>query len=250
MRRLFRSTTLAALTTLASTAPALAQDAFEVWPARGAAGAAGEIFDLTPQLALTDGVYDSQLALDPFDGFTSRISVQHPGSLTVTEGFAHACSPETVVELHAWDPSIGLWMHQQTQHDTGDGCTAFTASVGPGHYAVRVIGGLDATFELATTADLMPGEPLEGGFAVDGGDRYQWYGTGAPGSVTVCTSDGAGGCPGDTMIFATSAEMSLIDDDGGDWLCSCLTLDASQDWQIDVVGYGRQAVGAYTLTAR
>lgn len=246
MNRLMCPMTLAAMITCVGFAPARAQGPLEVWPGPGPAGV---VHDLNFDGPWTDSAYVLEFALDPFDGFTSRFSVTHGGTLSVDEiGFD--CSPETSVELHAWDPALGLWMHQQTQHDTGDGCTDFTAAVGPGHYAVRVIGGRDGRFDVATSADLMRGDDLGGGFAEGGADRYQWYGTGVAGDVTVCTSDGAGGCPGDTMIFATGADASWFDDDGGVDLCSCLTLDASQDWQIDVVGYRQQAVDDYVLSVR
>lgn len=163
---------------------------------------------------------------------------------------------DTVVQVHHFGPNG--WAQLGPEHDdvvAGPNdpvgrCETIEISVPAGRYAVRIDGyddlevreyiwRISATVEAAGTGDYA-GETLW-----LGDDRFEVT-LAAPGQV--CTGDGQGGCPGDTVVSFESPPPGYApsDDDGGVNLCSCLDMPVGTH-TVRVTGYNDEALPPYVL---
>lgn len=134
----------------------------------------------------------------------------------------------------------------------GERCSRIDATLGAGLYELEVrssnTGIRDYLLRLGPLTDVTDGGTFTGGF-----DRYQDDGyrleLDGPSVLFASTSDGRGGCPGDTIIEVSAGDARVAyDDDGGLGRCSRLEVSlAAGTYNIRVMGWADTAVAAYAL---
>ncbi len=180
-----------------------------------------------------------------------RYSFSVAANQEITVQFAGAGCEYAVVSLD------GGWQINGTDAP----CDAQTTQVGPGDHVLWIHGrrwAPLANYSLVTS--LGGGGPAPGGVinrsgsyarpgVPQGGSDTMTLHLAAFSNVTLITSDGNGGCPGDTTLAVSQNGSNLgSDDDGAGGGCSRLVLglDAG-DYDVIVQGYSGAAIGAYSL---
>ena len=166
------------------------------------------------------------------------------------------CPGDTRITLFSVDAQ-GARAQVGFDDDGGEGlCSLLDAVLDAGDYAVQVDGfaggGIAAyVFDFALTEDVNAGGDFAGGFGGGGNDRFGFT-LDADGAVTLATNDGAGGCPGDTVIELLDANGDRVarnDDGGGNGVCSFIEQDlAAGDYVAQVTGFGGGGVATYVLS--
>lgn len=237
--------------TLALATPAKATDPFEVQapPER-----VDIVYDYSPAAGwVAGGDYQRNSFLRDGEEDQVRVVLDAPATLTVEITDPDGCAADVVAELHGWDPTAGLWMKQQVA-DPGP-CARLEVGVGAGDYVLRFFGAGRApieryAFAISIRGELGRGDALSAGFGHAERDAFTLTGDDAVDDLLVCTGDGVGGCPGDTVLTITDLDrgLSWFDDDGGVGLCSCLAVPSDGIYHVVVAGYGDASVDPYVIT--
>jgi len=168
---------------------------------------------------------------------------------------------DTVLALHSVDNQGNLGAEITSNDDINfpaDPCSTLAGTLEAGDYA-WVITGFNLSevvgYELSTRVwqDVTSGGSFQGQVSESGDDLYTFVHE-VNGPVTLQTSDGMGGCSGDTVLtlYTTNNEGERVevdsDDDGGDLTCSLIdtTLDIGF-YELVVNGYTGEEVPPYVL---
>ena len=190
------------------------------------------------------------------------VTVDHTQSrLTAeTSDGADGCPPgDTRITVYRADDG-GRGEQVAFDDDGGAGlCSLLTADLDAGRYEVVVDGfggGANAgyVFDISLTVDVTGGGDFDGAFP-EGGDDWYVFTAAEDTVVSLQTSDGDGGCPGDTRVTLYAAgdlenSVAFNDDGGGNGLCSLIdgAPIPAGDYVAVVNGFANRAVGAHVLT--
>ena len=189
------------------------------------------------------------------------INVDGPSVLFAqTSDGADGCPGDTVMSLVRVGPDGAVGELVVEDDDGGAApCSAILETVEPGRYAIVVRGAEGAAIPdyvlgVELVADMTGGGRARGGFVAGDYDRV-WLQMPRSGQITMATSDGAGGCPGDTRISIAAIAPDTGErlgrgenDDGGISPCSRLTVRVpAGPYEIVVSGFGGRAIGHYFL---
>lgn len=141
-----------------------------------------------------------------------------------------------------------------TDDDGGPGlCSLLSRAIAPGSYEIVVrafLGQAHAGYvlDLDLYVDVNAPGVYDGGFGAGQYDLYRFQQV-APAPLHAQTSDGGGGCPGDTVMILSAVVDGVRnevarDDDGGDSPCSALDIES-----LDVGSYELRVLGADALVA-
>ncbi len=203
---------------------------------------------------------DSSFLQDSSDSFF--ITVDHTQShLTArTSDGAEGCPGDTRITVFPIGED-GRGDPAGDNDDIGGGnvCSLLELDLDAGRYEIFVDGfggrAIDGyTFDVSLTVNVDGGGDFNGAFA-DGGNDWYVFTAAEDTEVSLQTSDGDGGCPGDTSITLYAAgdldNSIAFNDDGGDnGFCSLIADQAiaAGDYVAIVNGFGDGAVGAHVLT--
>ncbi len=157
----------------------------------------------------TTGVYPSVYA--PGGEQTFTIEVHAPNTrVTLATGTMTECPGDTVLSLTG--PGISA---SNDNHPLLGQCSLLELTLSPGSYTATVS---DATaayvgpFSLHTEvwAPLMEGDN-GGGFVTGGGDEFR-FSFGSSQSIVLEVGDGAGACPGDSILYLTTDDGTPVED--------------------------------------
>ncbi len=206
-----------------------------------------------------DGLQAGRDAVPAGQSDVFLIELDDEGRLRVeTRDAQGQCGPSADTEVLLHRLADGVWRrldrYDDVSHDPAapsGRCETVEIGVEAGLYAVEIRG-----FNRGPVREYR--YRIEGAVTASGGGVYRgslpFWGAGdrfdlwldAP--ALVCTGDGAGGCPGDTMMQAV--ERSTGDSDANDdfqgSLCACLELPAG-DYALSVTGYNDGTVPPYVL---
>ncbi|MEZ4468777.1 MAG: MopE-related protein, partial [bacterium] len=140
------------------------------------------------------------------------------------------------------------------QVDEGEVCNACgDGAVGPGEDCDdrnRVNGdGCDAICTDEQYAIITGRAQVAAGFAANASDAFTFTADG-PSHVRIATSDGADGCPDDTLLelFDANNVRIALDDDSGVGVCSLIVRDIpAGNYRIVARGFGGRQIAAYSL---
>ena len=208
-----------------------------------------EVFDIIRGIEQRDGGF----AAGGNDTF--RFVVDHgPSRLTASTGDGVGGCPDdtTLTLLDANGAAVAF------NDDALGVCSLLDEDLAPGTYTLVVAGfggrAIPAyLLDFRLSVDVSAADTLySGAFVQDGNDLFVLRHLG--GTVRFETSDGAGGCPGDTFMRlfgqdANGARVELgLDDDGGFEVCSLLEQDLpAGDYELEVSGFGNRAIPGYQL---
>ena len=214
-----------------------------------------ERFDLIRGIERRD-VGFAQGAVDIFTFVVDDVSA---GRAETSDG-AGGCPGDTVLALFALAPD-GSRLGEIINDDDGgvDACSLLQGELPAGVYELQVsgFGGLGINpyvLDFRLEQQVGGGGTFDGAYAGGGNDLFT-FSLAEPGDVSLGTSDGQGGCPGDTRatlfgfdLDGNRAQVAFSDDDGPG-LCSLIEQNLpAGDYELEVDGFGGGALAGYVLT--
>ena len=209
----------------------------------------------------TTGEYSAGFGEDAYDVFT--FSVGHDPTNVFFETVGEGCDAaaiDTVIEIFRLDGEDGPVSVSADDDGGRSFCSVLSLELGPGSYAlhVRGFGGSavdDVTLVYDAWIDATGGGDFAGGFPAGSSNLFRFSVDAASIAVVLETSDGAGGCPGDTFLTLSSIDgegvRSVVgtNDDSGTGLCSFLESTIGiGDYEVEVRGFGGVGIGSYVIS--